>query len=121
MLSWRQRRAVKLLFQKPEEEVAAEVGVRPETIAAWRRQREFREALAAEERNVRSAATRIASDASLLAARNLHSLLSGEKDGKLSLDTLKASGAFEERESEDDGETLADIVREMADRDESRS
>ncbi|MEN6372313.1 MAG: hypothetical protein ABFD64_09910 [Armatimonadota bacterium] len=118
MLSKKQRKAIKLMFQKPDEEVAAEVGVSIETIAKWRLFKEFQKALAAEERVIRAAAARITSDASLVAAKNLHSLLSKSADGKLSLDTLKASGAFAER-GEEAGETLEEIIREVAKGDES--
>jgi hypothetical protein len=101
------------MFQMPDEEVSAEFGVKLETIANWRKDPEFKRALAAEERAIKAAAARITSDASLVAAKNLHGLLSGPtKDGKLSLDTLKASGAFDGLEEE--GETLEDLVREMA-------
>jgi len=117
MLSWRQRKAIKLMFRKPDDEVAAEVGVRPEVIAQWRRKPEFREALAGEQRAIRAAAARMASAASLDAAKHLHELLADAKDGKLSLDILKAIGAFEEG---GDGaeETLDDIIRRVAEEDE---
>lgn len=118
MLSRRQRKAIKLMFQKPDEEVAAEIGVSVEAICKWRLNKEFRKSLADEERAIRAAAARITSDASLVAAKNLHSLLSSGSDGKLSLDTLKASGAFTERDDEP-GETLEDIIREAARGDEN--
>lgn len=102
MLSAKQRKAIKLMFQKPEEEIAAELGVTAEVIAKWRLNPEFRKALAAEERAIRASASRLTSEASLMAAKNLHTLLADPKDAKLALDTLKASGAFEEREEEDE-------------------
>lgn len=112
MLSWRQRKAIKLMFQMTDEEVAREVGIRTKTLAAWRRSPEFREALVAEVRAVRAATARIASQATLAAAKNLHKVLAEGKDSKILLDALKASGAFEGQEdlSED---ALEDIVRQV--------
>jgi len=118
MLSKRQRKAIKLMFQMPDEEVAAEIGVPVEVIYKWRLKKEFKKSLADEERAIRAAAARITSEASLVAAKNLHNLLSNGGDGKLSLDTLKASGAFTERDDEQ-GETLEDIIREVARGDEN--
>lgn len=106
------------MFQKPDEEVAAEVGVSIETIVKWRLSKEFQRALASGERAIRAAAARITSDASLIAAKNLHNLLSNGADGKLSLDTLKASSAFAERE-EEPKQTLEDVIREVTRGDES--
>lgn len=116
MLSWKQRRAVKLMFQKSDDEVAEEVGVKLKTVARWRRMPEFREALVAEEKLIRASAARIASDASLEAARNLHKIMAEGKDGKLSLDILKASGAFEEREA-DAAEALEDVMQKAGETD----
>ena len=48
MLYWQQRKAIKLMFKKPEAEVAAEVGVRLDTLLKWRTSLEFIQALAAE-------------------------------------------------------------------------
>lgn len=107
------------MFQMPDDQVAAEVGVKLETIAVWRKDPEFRAALANEERAIKAAAARITSDASLMAAKNLHDLLSvTNKDAKLSLDTLKASGAFDGLE--DEGQTLEEYVK-MAASDEAAS
>ena len=120
MLSRRQLRAVKRLFQKSEEEVAAEIGVKAETIVIWLQSLEFRKALIAEGRTIRAAAARITTDVSLSAAKNLQKQLSDAKDGKLALDILKASGAFEEQK-EDEEDPLESILQEVDDVDESQS
>lgn len=119
MLTKKQCKAVKLLFQKSEEEVASELGIKVETIEKWKMTRKFRRALVEEGRAIRAAAARITSEASLTAAKNLQRLLSDAKDGKLALDTLKASGAFTEKEGSGE-ETLEDVLREVADVDESQ-
>lgn len=113
MLTFKQRKAVRLMFQTSEEDVARELGVRVETISSWWKIPEFREALAAEARVIRSTAARIASEASLAAAKNLYKILSEGKDGKLLLDTLKASGAFD-AVVESPEESLEEIVRQVA-------
>ncbi len=119
MLSARQQKAIKRMFHLREDEVAKEVGVKPETIAKWMRSHKFRAALNAEEEAVRAAAARITSEASLAAAKRLHEQLSNQGDAKLALDTLKASGAFNERETK--GPTLEEAIREVAANREKRS
>ncbi|MBI2844577.1 MAG: hypothetical protein HYX78_14375 [Armatimonadetes bacterium] len=104
---------MKLMFCKPDEEVARELGVKLETVALWRENTEFQEALAEEEKAIKSAAARISSDASLAAAKNLHRLMTEGKDGKLCLDTLKASGAFEKKEN-DPADALESLVQRAA-------
>ena len=119
MLSRKQSKAVKLLFQKTEEEVAAEIDVKLEMIEKWKSIPEFRKALIEEGQAIRAAAARITSEASLTAARNLRRLLSDAKDGKLALETLKASGAFEEKKT-DKEEALDGVLQEVADVDETQ-
>jgi hypothetical protein len=117
MLTAKQKKAVRLMFQMTDDEVAREVGVTPETVALWRRRLEFAEALASEERAIRAAASRIAAGASLEAARRLRHTLEHGGDKAL-LDVLKASGAFQERaESAEEAieAVIAQSVREGAD------
>jgi hypothetical protein len=112
MLTWRQQRALRLMFRMSDEEICEEIGVKLSTIGSWRKLREFRQALAAEGREIRAATARIASNASLNAAANLNKMIADSKDGKLMLDILKAGGSFEPIE-EADGETLDDILRQV--------
>jgi hypothetical protein len=116
MLTRRQRKAIKLMFQMTDAEVATSVEVRPETLAAWLREDDFREALAAESRSIKSAAARMTSDAALSAAKKLKETIeTGKetKDSKLILDTLKASGAFAVQD-DDAGESLEGMVSRLA-------
>lgn len=94
MLSWRQRKAIRLMFTKPDEEVAALVGVRLETMDRWKHEAEFRHVLFEEEKFIRQNASRISAEASLIAAKTLHKLMGEAKDAKLCIDMLKASNSF---------------------------
>lgn len=118
MLTGKQKKAVRLMFRMSDEEVAAEVGVRPERIAEWCKNPEFRDALVAESKAIRATAARIASDTALAAAKMLNKLLSDGKDGKLLLDTLKASWAFS-AVLDNPAESLEEILKQVAESDGS--
>jgi len=117
-LSWRQRRAVRLMFLKTDAEIADELGVRESTIASWRHSNEFRSALKEEARIIRSATSMLACGAALAAARSLRTILEESRDAKLMLDMLKVAGAFEPAEDEP-SETLEDVLRRLAERNAS--
>jgi len=115
MLSESQCKAIRLMFDKPDEDVAAEIEVSPDTISEWKQDPEFRQALSLAERAIKSTTARLASAAVLIAAMNLKAALRDNKDNKLALDTLKSSGAFELK-LEDETQTLADVLREIAEK-----
>ena len=112
MLSSKQKKAVRLMFRMPDDEVAAQVGVQPRTVGRWRGRPEFQTAVAAEDRAIRNAYSRIAATVALAAARNLFEVLSGAKDAKVALDILKAADAFEQREIAEP-EDIEEILRRL--------
>lgn len=114
MLTAKQKKALRLMFKMTDQEVMAELGVQPETMAKWKKDPDFLTALADEEREARVAVSRMATEASLQAAKNLHTQVSTGKDAKLSLEILKASGAFAEREESND-DAFGAIVRRSLD------
>ena len=119
-LTKKQKLAIESLFHKAEEEVAASVGVRKETLRRWKSQPEFAAALAARSREIRAAAARILSMSSLTAAEKLKALIDasgqqGEKaDPKVLLDTLKASGLFDAAAEPEEGISLDQLIAEAA-------
>ena len=117
-LTRKQKLAIESLFHRAEEEVAASVGVRMDTLRRWKSQPEFAAALAARSREIRAAAARILSMSSLTAAEKLKALIDaagrqGEKaDPKVLLDTLKASGLFDAAAEPEEGVSLDQLIAE---------
>ncbi|MDO8588969.1 MAG: hypothetical protein Q7T82_18235 [Armatimonadota bacterium] len=102
MLHHKQKKAVRLLCQVPEERVAAEVGVLVKTLRRWMGNREFAEALAAQIREGRDSAARICSQGYAHAAAKLHEVVAGETgasaklDVKTLVDILKGGGILKD-------------------------
>jgi len=107
----KRRTAVELLLCHPDTTVAEMIGVRLSTLRAWMQNAEFAEALRRRESEQQSAARRIARQAVVNSAAVLCQLASNPQklDGKLLVDVLKASGAFE-TEADDPGAALAEMM-----------
>lgn len=107
----RRARAVDLLMGNPPAKVAESVGVRLSTLEGWMRTDSFREALRSREAEQKRSLSRIARQVAVNAAEALCQVAAGESkaDGKLLLDVLKASGAFE-AEAEDPAALMEEIL-----------
>ncbi len=117
-LTNKQKLAVEKLFRQTDSETAASLGVSLETLQRWKRQPAFQAAIAAKTKEIRSAAARMLSMGLLAAAQKLKSLIEAggpndRSDPKILLDTLKASGLFEEAASEDQaGDSIEQAIAE---------
>ena len=103
MLSAKQKKAVRLLFEMPEDRVAKEVGVRLSTLRRWMGRRDFVHAMDAWGREGHDAAVRISSQNSAHAAAKLQEIVTGKVDGasakldaKTLVDLLKGGGILKE-------------------------
>ncbi|MCE5322053.1 hypothetical protein LLG46_01920 [bacterium] len=108
----RMRSAIELLMCHPDNMVAEMLGVKLPTLRGWMREDSFMEALREREKEQASESRRLARQAALNAASALCRMTSEstKADGKVLLEILKASGAFETPEV-DPGEALAEIIR----------
>ena len=106
------RNAVELLLSHHDATVAEMLGVRLATLRNWMQSESFAEALRAREREQIASARRIARQAVVNSAVRLCQIASDPQkaDAKALLDVLKASGSLE-REIEDPGAALAEVMR----------
>ena len=116
----RRRAAIDLLMCHPDSVVAEMLGIRLSTLRQWMREESFTEALREREREQASEFKRLARQAALNAASALCQMTSEstKTDGKVLLEILKASGAFEAPEV-DPGEALAEIIRRASEGDDN--
>jgi hypothetical protein len=123
MLHSRQKKAVRLLFEAPEDRVAEELGIRMDTLRRWKGMREFRSAMKAMSLETRESAVRIISRCLVHTAARIHEAVAGGPDGphslkldaKVMVDLLKASGSPAASFSDgDDGNGLADVLARIA-------
>ena len=104
--------AIELLLSYPDSVVAEMLGVRQSTLARWMESDQFAKALRDREREQRKGLARIARQAALRAATSLCQVAQDQTkpDAKALLEIIKASGAFEEEQT-DPGEALAEVIR----------
>jgi len=123
MLHSKQRKAIRLLFELPEEKVAEELEIRPGTLRRWKGKKEFASAVQAVSRDTRQAVCRILSRGLAHAASRVCGLVAvdadesqtGKLDAKMMVDFLKASGLLEAAASEGgEGDGLAAVLAEIA-------
>ena len=109
------RSAIELLMSYPDTTVAEMLGVELRTVRRWLAEPNFARALRDREKQQRSSASRIARQVVISSASSLcQTVENTEKpDGKVLLEVLKASGAFEASQ-QDTGESLADVIRQTA-------
>jgi len=118
MLTTKLKKAARRMFLVSDEELAREMGVRIETIEEWRRSPEFQAELRRLHREYKAAAARYASHNARQAAMKLGDLIE-QKDPKLLLDTLKASGAFDYEEAEEKGVPLMAILERIREKEDN--
>ena len=104
MLSSTQSRAVELLFEFTDAEVAAKLRIKRETLEAWKQNPEFVQAVQERLKENRQAAVRILSRVYLDACREIDALIRSDDDKskhKVIVDILKASGLLKELGAEE--------------------
>ncbi len=108
----RRRAAIELLMCYPDTVVAEMLGIRLSTLRQWMQDETFSAALREREKEQAAGFKRLARQAALNAASTLCQITgeSAKSDGKILLDILKASGAFEADEV-DPGDALAEIIK----------
>ena len=97
MLSEKKRRAVDLLFEQTEGEVAKKLKVSLETLVHWIEELEFREAVNGQMKGHKRSTTRMLSLLYMECCRELSRIIHDKEDKtrhKVALDLLKAGGIF---------------------------
>jgi len=120
MLSTKLKEAARKMFFLPEEEVAKAMGVQVRTVRRWLKRSDFRAELRQLQQEYRQAAARFASRQARDAALKLGELIEN-RDPKVLLDTLKASGAFEYQDAADADGGLDAILEKLAAVDEDKT
>lgn len=118
----RRARAVDLLMGNQPEQVAKMVGVRLITLESWMKMNDFRDALASREREHKRSLARLARQAAVNAAETLCTVAANrtKPDAKILLEIIKASGAFEPQ-TEDSGDSLAEVIRRLEEEDDNEN
>ena len=117
MLSSTQSRAVELLFEFTDAEVAAKLRIKRETLEAWKQKPEFVQAVQERLKENRQAAVRILSRVYLDACREIEALVRSDDDKnkhKVIVDILKASGLLKELGAEET-DYVDTLLRRLAD------
>ena len=99
MLTEKKRRAVELLFEHTEGEVAKKLKIGLETLVQWIEELEFREALNGHMKGYQRSTTRLLSRLYLECCRELNVIIHDRDDKsrhKVALDLLKAGGILRE-------------------------
>ena len=113
MLGIKQKRAVALLFEMTEAEVAKTLRISRATLDAWKAKPEFVEAVQQHLKDNRQASIRMLSRINLDACREAEAMLRSDDDKnkpRLIMDLLKASGLTKEAGFEE-ADPVGDIMR----------
>ncbi|MEN6357309.1 MAG: hypothetical protein ABFD83_09520 [Armatimonadota bacterium] len=115
----RRHTAIELLMCHSDSIAAEMLGIRLSTLRQWMREESFMDALREREKEQAAGFRRLARQAALNAASALCRMTSesAKTDGKVLLEILKASGAFETPDV-DPGEALAEIIRRASEDDD---
>lgn len=119
MLDNRKRKAIALLFQHIDDEVARKLKISRETLEGWKRDPEFAQALCEFVQENRLAAVRFISRRVVEAAQELEAMIKSSDEKvrhKVIIDLLKASGllAADHSTAEDDGAGFSAVLRRFA-------
>jgi hypothetical protein len=117
MLSKNQLRAVGLLFEMTDEEVARRLRISRDTLDQWKQSPEFVQALCERLKENRQMAGRILSQICVQACRQLQHLIESDDERnkpKAIIDVLKASGLFKELEVSE-GDYVSSLLERFAD------
>ena len=120
MLTIKQKRAVKLLFELTDVEVAEKLKIARETVEEWKRSPEFVEAVQQRLKDNRQAAIRILSRLYLDACRELDAILRSDDDKnkhRVIMELLKASGLLKEL-GIDEGDYVGTLLRKLSESDD---
>ena len=124
MLSDRKQRAVDLLFECTEAEVAAKLRISRQMLREWLKELEFQQAIGEEIRSIRQAAVRKLSRLYLDACREINEIIHEKEDKnrhKVIVDILKVSGLLKESTEEDAAgglDSIETLVAKLAAEDE---
>ncbi len=118
MLTNTQTKAVGMLFEFTDREVARRLRIKPETLRAWKRNPEFAQAVADRLKENRLTAVRILSRLYVEACRELEALIKSGDDKnkpKIIIEVLvKTSGLFKELGLEE-GDYVGNLLERLAD------
>jgi hypothetical protein len=120
MLGTKQKRAVKLLFEITDAEVAEKLKVSRVTLEEWKQNPEFAEAVQQVMKDNRQSAIRMLSRLYLDACRELDSILRSDDDKnkhRVIMELLKASGLLKEFGIEE-GDYVGAVLRRHSEPDE---
>lgn len=120
MLTIRQTRAVKLLFELTDAEAADKLKISRATLDEWKQNPEFVEAVQQRLKENRQAAIRILSRLYLDACRELDALLRSDDDKnkhRVIMELLKASGLLKEL-GITDGDYVGALIRKLSESEE---
>lgn len=115
MLTDKQRRAVALLFELRDDEIARRLRIGRETLTSWKRDPEFCQALCDYVRENRRTAVRFLSKRLVEAAHELEAMIKSKDEKvkhKVIIDLLKASGLLAaDPTAEEEGDGVADLLK----------
>ncbi|HUV03634.1 MAG TPA: hypothetical protein VMX94_00845 [Armatimonadota bacterium] len=120
MLTETQTRAVDMLFELTDEEIARKLKIKRATLESWKRKPEFAQALRRRLMENRRAAARILSRLYVEASRELEALIRSDDDKnkpKAIIELLKVSGLFKELGLEGDDD-IGNLLERLADEQE---
>lgn len=123
MLTERQAKAVGMLFELTDEEVARKLEIKRATMERWKRDPEFVRAIVDRIADNRQAAVRILSGLFTGICRELADLIRSDGDNariKLLVDVLKAAGLFKEAVqavymTAEEGDQIGKLLEKLAD------
>ena len=125
MLTEKKRRAVEMLFESTEGEVATRLRISRQTLEHWIEELEFRQSIYGTMKGYRRATARMLSLLYLDACRELSAIIHDKEDKtrhRVAVDILKASGMLREDPLEsEDYDPIGDLVERLSQEDESES
>jgi hypothetical protein len=113
MLTEKKRRAVELLFECTEAEVARKLRISRRTLESWIGELEFRQAINGQINGNRRATVRMLSLLYLDSCRELSAIVHDKDDKtrhRVAVDILRASGLLKEGPEEEDGDGIEELL-----------
>ena len=118
MLTDRQNKAVAMLFELTDDEIARTLRIKRETLEAWKQEPAFVQAVCDRIRENRRTAVRILSQLYVKACRELAALIEDDKNKpKVIVEILKASGIFKEL-GLDEGDYIGNLLERLSEGDQ---
>ena len=118
MLSEKKRKAVEMLFEDTEAEVARKLKINLETLTQWVEELEFRQAVGLHMKGYQRATGRMLSVLYWLCCRELKAMVQDKEDKsryKVAVDLLKAGGVLKEGALYgDDSDPIGDLIESLS-------